>query len=490
MSMPGIRDASHSRDACGAMVMVRVRCEGTEVLLMLDLAGARVLVVGLGDTGLSMARWLRRRGAEVRAADTRPAPPAAEALRRECPGLPVLLGGVPEAEVSGADIIAVSPGVDRRRGPVADAAKRGVPVVGDIELFAQALAARGDMPPLLAITGSNGKSTVTAMAGEICGVAGLRPLVAGNIGLPVLDALSGIEDGAEPPGAIVLELSSFQLESTASLRPRAATVLNLSEDHLDRYDGLRDYAAAKARIFAGDGLQLLNRDDAWSRGLALAGRRQATFGLDAPRGDEDWGLGGAATTLQRGDVALASLDALRVAGLHNAANALAAAALCRAINVGDGAIVGGWQRFEGLPHRVKNINKINEISFYDDSKGTNVGATVAALTGLREPVVLIAGGDGKGQDFAPLAAAARGRARMIVLIGRDGPRIAAAVGGDVPLCHAGDMVEAVALAFGAAWPGDAVLLSPACASYDMFRNYVHRAEVFADAVSALQRRCA
>ncbi|MBX3649806.1 MAG: UDP-N-acetylmuramoyl-L-alanine--D-glutamate ligase [Burkholderiales bacterium] len=457
---------------------------------MLDLAGARVLVVGLGDTGLSMVRWLRRQGADVRAADTRAAPPAAEVLQRECPDLRLRLGGVPGDELAHADIIAVSPGIDRRRGPIAQAAGRGVPVVGDIEFFAQALAARGDAPPLVAITGSNGKSTVTAMAGEICGAADLRPLVAGNIGLPVLDALGGIEGGAEPPAAIVLELSSFQLESTASLRPQAATVLNLSEDHLDRYDGMPEYAAAKARIFAGTGLQLLNRDDDWSRGMAMPGRRQATFGLDAPRADEDWGLGAAASTLRRGSFDLAALDVLNVAGLHNAANALAAAALCRAIGVADAAIVEGWQRFEGLPHRVKNINKINNIKFYDDSKGTNVGATVAALTGLREPVVLIAGGDGKGQDFAPLAAAARGRARTIVLIGRDGPRIAAAIGSDVPLQQAGDMAEAVELAFRAAQPGDAVLLSPACASYDMYRNYIHRAEAFAEAVSALQRRCA
>ncbi len=490
MPANGTPDASDCRDAGGVPVIVRIRGECAEVLLMLDLAGARVLVVGLGDTGLSMVRWLHRHGADVVAADTRAAPPAAEVLQREYPRLPLLLGGVMDDEVHRAEVIAVSPGIDRRGGAIAAAAKRGVPVVGDIELFAQSLAARGDAPPVLAITGSNGKSTVTAMAGEICAAAGLRPLVAGNIGLPVLDALGEIEDGAPMPGAIVLELSSFQLESTASLRPQAATVLNLSEDHLDRYDGMNEYASAKARIFGGDGLQLLNRDDAWSRGMALAGRRRVTFGLDAPEAGEDWGLGNAGTTLRRGPHELAPVDVLRVAGLHNAANALAAAALCRAIAVADGAIVEGWRRFEGLPHRVKNINKINNISFYDDSKGTNVGATVAALTGLREPVVLIAGGDGKGQDFAPLAAAARGRARAIVLIGRDGPRIAAAVGNDVPLCRARDMDEAVELAFRSAQPGDAVLLSPACASYDMYRNYVHRAEVFAEAVLALQRRCA
>lgn len=459
---------------------------------MLAIEGARVTVVGLGDTGLSMARWLARRGARVSATDTRPAPPQAGVLRGELPSVPISLGVAPDADVAGADIVAVSPGVDRRRGAIAEAAKRGVPVVGDVELFAQALEGHDRAPPVIAITGSNGKSTVTAMAGEICAAGGLHPVVAGNIGLPVLEALAGIEDGAAMPGAFVLELSSFQLESTSSLRPRAATVLNISEDHLDRYDSLDEYAAAKARIFAGDGVQVLNREDARSLGMRLAGRSTASFGLDLPRGDEDWGLSGpdAAATLRRGSTALAPVSSLRVAGLHNAANALAAAALCRALGVSDDAIAAGWQVFEGLPHRVKNINKINEISFYDDSKGTNVGATVAALQGMREPVVLIAGGDGKGQDFAPLATAAAGRARAIVLIGRDAPLIAAAVGRAVPLINAVDMAQAVELAHAAARPGDAVLLSPACASYDMFRSYVHRAQVFAEAVAALKRRCA
>ena len=462
------------------------------VLLMLVLDGARVVVVGLGDTGLSLARWLQRQGAVVSATDTRKAPPQAAVLRREFPDMPLVLGVEPDAALAGVDAIAVSPGVDRRNGAIAQAAQRGVPVVGDIELFAQAMAQRGDQTPVIAITGSNGKSTVTAMAGEICAAGGLRPVVAGNIGLPVLDALTAIDEGAAKPGAFVLELSSFQLESTVSLQPRAATVLNISEDHLDRYSGLQEYVVAKTRIFAGDGVQVLNRDDARSMGMARQGRSVVTFGIDVPRDDEDWGLSAcdAAAALQRGSRCVAPVSVLRVAGLHNAANALAAAALCRAIGVADEAIAQGWQAFEGLPHRVKNINKINDISFYDDSKGTNVGATVAALTGMREPVVLIAGGDGKGQDFAPLAEAAKGRARAVVLIGRDAPLIAAAMGGQVTLLNAADMTQAVERAFGAAQAGDAVLLSPACASYDMFRNYVHRAEVFAEAVAALQRRLA
>ena len=462
------------------------------ILLMLVLDGARVVVVGLGDTGLSLVRWLQRQGAMVIATDTRRAPPQATVLQREFPDMPMSLGVGPDAAIAGADLIAVSPGVDRRSGAIAQAAQRGVSVVGDVELFAQALALRGDQTPVIAITGSNGKSTVTAMAGEICAAGGLRPVIAGNIGLPVLDALSGIDEGAAKPGVFVLELSSFQLESTISLQPRAATVLNISEDHLDRYSGLPEYAAAKARIFAGDGVQVLNRDDMRSMRMTRPERSVITFGLDVPQDDKGWGLSArdAGASLQRGSMSIAPVSDLRVAGLHNAANALAAGALCRAIGVADEAIARGWQTFEGLPHRVKNINKINNICFYDDSKGTNVGATVAALTGMREPVVLIAGGDGKGQDFAPLAAAARGRARAVVLIGRDAPLIAQAIGDHVPLIHAEDMAQAVDMAFDAARAGDAVLLSPACASYDMFRNYVHRAEVFAEAVASLQRRCA
>ena len=457
---------------------------------MLILDGAKVLVVGLGDSGLSMARWAQRRGAVVRVTDTRTAPPHGATLRRDFPDMPLMLGVTPDAQMATADVIAVSPGVDRRGGAIAAAARRGVPVVGDVELFAQALRARGNAPPILAITGSNGKSTVTAMAGEICAAAALRPVVAGNIGLPVLDALAGIEDGAAMPGIFVIELSSFQLESTDTLDAAAATVLNISEDHLDRYDGLREYAQAKARIFSGHGVQVINRQDAWCAGMVRPQRRVVSFGLDQPRTADDWGVvaGTAAPQLARGTTVLAGVDRLRVSGMHNAANALAAGALCRAAGVTDDAIVAGWTRFSGLPHRVKNINKINEIEFYDDSKGTNVGATVAALRGMPQPVVLIAGGDGKGQDFTPLAAAARGKARAVVLIGRDAPRIAAAIGDAAPVLHAGDMTEAVALALAAARPGDAVVLSPACASYDMYRNYVHRAEVFAAAVAALAER--
>ncbi|MEQ1776595.1 MAG: UDP-N-acetylmuramoyl-L-alanine--D-glutamate ligase, partial [Burkholderiales bacterium] len=289
----------------------------------------------------------------------------------------------------------------------------------------------------------------------------------------------------------VIELSSFQLETTSSLEPDAATLLNLSEDHMDRYDSFTAYGAAKARIFTGNGVQVLNRDDEHSLAAARPGRKLASFGYSAPMSDYEWGLEGERGALQlaHGNTRLMPVADLPLAGLHNAANALAAGALCHAIGVPYDALARALRVFKGLPHRVQKINNIKRIDFFDDSKGTNVGATVAALHGMQQPVVLIAGGDGKGQDFSSLAAAVAVRARTVVLIGRDAPQIERALSATkIPLRHAGDMAEAVAVAYSAAHAGDAVLLSPACASYDMFRNYVHRAEVFVDAVRQLAAR--
>ena len=450
-----------------------------------------MVVLGLGDTGLSMTRWLTRSKAQVRVADSRAAPPHAKTLARELPQVKLATGAFTGQTFSGADLVAISPGVDRRESVIADAAKRGVPVVGDVELFAQALPeSRARGARMLAVTGSNGKSTVTAMAGEMCRAAGRATVVAGNIGLPVLDALTGIEEGGAVPDVFVLELSSFQLESTTSLAPDAATVLNISEDHLDRYHGMTDYAAAKARVFTGNGVQVLNRDDRLSLGMARAGRTFCSFGLSAPRGDSEWGIASdGARALAHGARRLMAVEELPLAGLHNAANALAAHALAHSIGLPDEPLVRALRDFRGLPHRMQKVAEIAGVAFYDDSKGTNVGATVAALSGMDRQVVLIAGGDGKGQDFAPLAPAVKARARAVVLIGRDAVLIekALAASGVQPM-HAIDMDEAVAAAFGAARPGDAVLLSPACASYDMFRDYVQRAEVFVDAVRNLEKR--
>ncbi len=466
----------------------------------LQLAGKNVLVLGLGETGFSMAKWLSRCGASVRVADSRTAPPNAAALARELPGAVLQAGGWQESSFSGVDMIAISPGIAASEPLVRRAAARGVPVVGDIELFAHAIRDAAlwsrrlsvfKPPKVLAVTGTNGKTTVTALAGAMCHRAGTACEVAGNIGPAALDALMACLDAKRMPELWVLELSSFQLETTASLAADAATVLNLSEDHLDRHDGMAGYAAAKARIFEGEGVQVLNRGDARVMAMARQGRRQFTFGLDAPRGLDDFGLleHGGQPCLAQGTTPLIPLSDMTLPGLHNAANALAALALCRAIDLPYTPLLAAIEAFKGLPHRVERVAEHAGVVFYDDSKGTNVGSTVAALAGLsgtgsgqHAKLVLIAGGEGKGQDFAPLRAAVAQSARSVVLIGRDAALIEKAVAASgVPVLHAAGMEEAVETAFRIARKGDAVLLSPACASFDMFDNYKHRGEVFAAA---------
>ncbi|MCU0805968.1 MAG: UDP-N-acetylmuramoyl-L-alanine--D-glutamate ligase [Burkholderiales bacterium] len=448
----------------------------------MELAGANVLVLGLGETGLSMARWAARSGAaRIRVADTRTAPPSRAALAAAVPTAEIRCGPFADALCEGIDLVVASPGVPLAEPIVARTAARGVPVVGDIELFAQAIARIGGQR-VLGITGTNGKTTVTALTGTLLAASGADAAVAGNIGPAVLDALMARLDEARMPDIWVLELSSFQLETTQSLECEAATVLNVSEDHLDRYAGMAEYAAAKARIFANGGLQVLNRDDPWSRGMALAGREVVTFGLDPAMEYEDFGLLKVFghPWIARGTTPLTAVKDLKLAGLHNAANAMAALALAKAAGAKCANVMPALKGFAGLPHRVERVGEAKGVVFYDDSKGTNVGSTVAALAGLAGQmngsggkVVLIAGGEGKGQDFTPLAAAVASAAREIVLIGRDAPLIEAAVAASgVPVERAGTMEQAVARAFAAARAGDAVLLSPACASFDMFRAAV------------------
>jgi len=462
----------------------------------LQLSGRKVLVLGLGDTGLSAARWLAARGAEVSVADSRADPPHAGRLAECLPQVPLHVGPFDAARLQAAELLVVSPGVPLADPAVARAIAAGVEAVGDVELFARAVRAlnaqratsmdsSGPMQ-VIAITGSNGKSTVTAMCGDMCRMAGLGTCVAGNIGLPVLDALLEIEQGLAPaPQVWVLELSSFQLETTSSLNADAATVLNLSEDHMDRYPDMEAYAAAKARIYSGDGVQVLNRDDPRSLAMALPGRRVISFGLDRCPKDAHFGL--CEDELCFGGDMLMPLSALPVAGLHNAANALAALALTHAVGLPMDPLLRGLMHFKGLPHRVEQVAEIDGVTYYDDSKGTNVGATEAALYGMgNRRAVVILGGDGKGQDFKPLKAAVKASARAVLLIGRDAPAIAAAIEGcGVETQTVASLDEAVMQAHRLAEPGDAVLLSPACASFDMFRNYLHRAEVFVDAVQKL-----
>jgi len=466
--------------------------------------GKLALVLGLGETGLSMARFLARRGARVRVADTREAPPGLNALAEKVPQAELALGAFRDTSFDQIDLIAISPGVPLATPQVRAAAARGVPVVGDIELFAQALregyggaqAARdggggAQVPQVLAVTGTNGKTTVTALLGAMCRRSGRATEVAGNISPAALDVLMQCEDAGHRPEVWVLELSSFQLETTRTLNPAAATVLNVSEDHLDRYGDMDEYARAKARIFRGEGIQVLNRDDARSLRMAVAGRKQLSFGLDAPGRAEDFGLlrADGELSLAQGATPLLGLRELSIAGLHNAANALAALALARALDLPYTSLLPALREFKGLPHRLQKVAEIDGVTYYNDSKGTNVGAAVAALAGFAElaasgaRVILIAGGDGKGQDFAPLAQPVARCARAVVLIGRDAELIARAIGASgVTLLRAGSMEEAVLQARAQARPGDVVLLSPACASFDMFRNYPHRGEVFAACV--------
>ena len=462
----------------------------------------KALVVGLGDTGASCVRWLLEHDATVRATDTRAEPPHAQHLREAFPEVPLTLGGFQTADFDWADMVVVSPGVALVTPALQHAIQLGKDVVGDVELFARAI--RGSNSKVIAITGSNGKSTVTSLVGHLCAAVGLDTVVAGNIGLPVLEALDNRETLGRDPDVWVLELSSFQLETTSSLHPDAATVLNISQDHMDRYAGLEDYAAAKARVFAGEGVQVLNRDDAMVMAMALPNRAISTFSIEmsAHPSPGSYGLTHRKDRLWlcEGEEALLPVDKLPIAGLHNAANALAALALCRAIGLSsqegrrirtaaelltyDG-LVPALKTFEGLPHRVQRVAEIAGRTFYDDSKGTNVGATAAALLGFTVPVVLIAGGDGKDQDFSPLRDAVK-HARAVVQIGRDGPLVAEAIGDACPVHRSESMQDAVRQAFKLSQPGDAILLSPACASWDMFRNYAHRAEVFIAAVKTLE----
>jgi len=442
----------------------------------------RTLIVGLGKTGLSCARHLHARGERIAITDTRETPPCLEALREELPDVALMLGGLQSSAFAAADRIVLSPGVPLSTPLVRAAIDHGVPVLGDIDLFVEAAKA-----PIVAITGSNGKSTVTSLLGLMAQRAGLRAGVGGNLGEPVLDLLA---DDAE---LYVVELSSFQLETTHRLPVHAATVLNLSPDHLDRYPSMAAYAAAKARVYAEAEIAVINRDDTSAAALADGHPRRIGFGLDAPTGPNDIGLAPGPdqrTWAYHGSDPWLPVNEIALSGRHNLANALAALALGAACDLPLPPMRDALGTFRGLPHRAALVAEADGVRFIDDSKGTNPGATVAALAGLipspeQGKAVLIAGGEGKGADFAPLRPAVSRAARAVVLIGRDAPTIAAAIGNDVPIVHANDMDQAVALAVERAHPGDTVLLSPACASFDMFTDYQDRGRAFARAVARI-----
>ncbi len=518
---------------------------------MSALKDQRVLILGLGASGLAMARWCARCGAQVTVADTRAAPPQLAALQRDVPAARFVSGALDASLLEAADVQAVfkSPGLTPLDIATISIAARasGIRVTGELGLFSEALIelkmARNYQPKVLAVTGTNGKTTVTSLTGQLVSRCGKTVAVAGNIGPTLLDTLRAHLDADTLPEVWVIELSSFQLDEEKTFEPSAAAVLNITQDHLDWHGSMAAYIAAKANVFGQQGLQLLNREDPLVMGLlSVVGppqgakgtqrgsaaleaatlearpaeparvkpqrpqiRSYVTFGGDLPQRPGDYGLEQVngmvwlvraleadETLKQRKGEApelhlqrLMPADALRIQGRHNAVNALAALALASAAGCALGPMLYGLRDYRGEPHRVQSIGILNEVEFFDDSKGTNVGATVAALKGLgaERKVIIILGGEGKGQDFSPLADPVSRYARAVLLIGRDAPLIRAALEATgVPLIDASSMLQAVTLANTQARAGDAVLMSPACASFDMFDDYEHRARVFHSAV--------
>jgi UDP-N-acetylmuramoylalanine--D-glutamate ligase len=442
---------------------------------------ALTLIVGLGRTGVSCARHLQSLGVPFAVTDSRDEPPGLSDLAKIAPQAIVRTGGFDLTLIERANAIVASPGVSLREPLLVAAAARGLSIIGDIELFARAAKA-----PIAAITGTNGKSTVTTLLGEMAAAAGKRVLVGGNLGRPALELLD------EPvPDLYVLELSSFQLDTVQTLSTAAATVLNVSPDHMDRYDTLADYAASKARIFERCAVAVVNAAEPLVCDMASAVPRVLGFS-DAPppsrtRCNIDYWVEESATDLHlmRRGAEIARMSQLQIAGRHNAANALAALAMAEGLELPPEACLQALRDFTGLAHRCQAVATVAGVRYVDDSKGTNVGATLAAIRGLPGQLVLIAGGLGKGQEFAALTDACRNKVRHAVLIGQDAPLLAAALENTCSLESAGSMEQAVELAASAARPGETVLLSPACASMDMFRDYAHRGRVFAAAVKAL-----
>lgn len=434
------------------------------------------LIIGLGKTGLSCARFLAKQGISFIIMDDRSQPPELAALREQFPDTELFLGGFDAEVMSSCGQIIISPGVSLFDPVIADIIESGIPVIGDIELFARHADA-----PVVGVTGSNGKSTVTTLVAEMARTAGSDVRVGGNLGTPALDLLKDT-----PPDLYVLELSSFQLESTWSLNCVASVVLNMSPDHLDRYRDIDEYLAAKLRIYHGDGTIIVNSDDPLLRHHIPSTRKCLYFGAGEPE-QGGYGLRKQCNELWlvKGGEYLMPASELRISGLHNVANALAALALGDAAGLPRQAMLTALRTFKGLPHRMEWVAEQDGVTWYNDSKGTNVGATVAALQGLNGKVVLIAGGLGKGADFSPLKNVVAEKCRAVVLIGRDASLIEKALNKVVPVFHASNMKDAVQHASHNAEPGDVVLLSPACASFDMFNNYEHRGQIYTTAVRSL-----
>lgn len=484
----------------------------------------KALVVGLGASGLASITYLKRRGWCVAAADTREAPPNAQKVRDAWPDVTLTLGALPESLADGIDALVMSPGVSPYFGAAAPLVARakalGVEVIGEIELFARELARlraeTGYAPKVIGVTGTNGKTTTTSLTAKMTEAAGMTTIAAGNIGPNAVLELLAAEDEKRLPDCWVLELSSFQLETTSSLVCDAAALLNVTEDHIDWHGSLEAYAAAKSRIFAPSTVRVVNREDprtlqaAGTTPEAREGAELRTFGPDAPKAPGEYGLveaeglswlayvsakeatdakprrtGGSSSTLDAPEgkpVRLMPEDALLIRGRHNAMNALAALALAAAAGASLAKALAALAVYKGEPHRVEFVRSIDDVDFIDDSKGTNVGAVIAAVKGFaaqKKRILIVLGGDGKGQDFSPLADALRGTAGAIALIGQDQAKIARALASlTVPVERFETLEAAVDWLWSAHRPGDALLLSPACASWDMFRNYAERSARF------------
>lgn len=439
-----------------------------------------MVIAGMGQTGLSCARFLANRGISFAMTDSRGNPPMLETIRREFADVVTSPGGLDEDLLLHAGTILLSPGIAPDEPALRAARRAGIDMFGDVELFC-----RHAHAPVIAITGSNGKSTVTTLLAGMARAAGRKTAVGGNLGTPALDLLQ--QQDAE---VFVLELSSFQLESAVSLNAVAAVVLNISEDHMDRYGSLQEYSKAKARIYSGDGIMILNRDDPLVMAMQQPQRSCITFGLDEPA-NNDYGIRVEDDRhwLVQGNTRIIAADELFISGAHNQANALAAMALAEVLQIPRDVVCEVLRTFHGLPHRCQWVADIDGVRWINDSKGTNVGAASAAVTGLsnNRNIVLLAGGVGKGADFSPLAEVAEKHVRAAILIGRDAPLLRRVLEKHVPVIDAIGIREAVQAAARVAQAGDIVLLSPACASQDMFADYRARGDVFTRAVYELEK---
>jgi len=432
-------------------------------------------IIGLGRTGMSVARHLRAQGISFAVTDSRLAPPELESLKAMAPDVVVRTGAFDQSLLNDVNEVVVSPGVSLREPILVEAARRNLAIVGDIELFA-----RATQTPVVGITGTNGKSTVTTLVALMAQACGRRAFAGGNLGRPALDLLQ-----ESPADLFVLELSSFQLETIHSLKTKASTVLNVTSDHMDRYESMLDYAQAKARIFDRCDCAVINQDDPLV--MAMPRNRQCTVTFSVRHNDADYSTMQTANeiVLVSHGRPLVNMTQLKLAGLHNVANALAALAICDALQLDMKLCLQALKEFPGLPHRAQWVADIKGVRYIEDSKGTNVGATLAAVQGMSGPLIVIAGGQGKGQDFAPLAPAFRNKVRCAVLLGQDAPQLNTVLKDVCATTFVSSMEEAVTTAANLAQQGDTVLLSPACASLDMFRDYAHRGDVFVQAVKGL-----